>query len=415
MSSTYRFIDYLGRLEYEGRLGECMMDTNWTDLCKGICDKDLFIAMDRAFKTSRQRKVVTLVMFEKALAEVMREAVAYDDPQYCLDKNPCNWAGRKHPACNACGNCDECGFEHNIPDCVKRALIPGEGSVVEVDETCDEIEEDTAWYQNLFSRMLEKLEDCGAIKIDHEKMKALPDSFSFKPTPKKKAIHVSVNGLIGAGKSTMIDFLVKDLRARGYKVALVAEPVNKWQKIGILEEFYTDPRRWSYTFQTFAFVHRIQENIKTFKENPDADIFIMERDPSTDKIFMQNLYQNKNVTDMEWNAYHEWCNLFEQLMPYLPEYIWYIRPSVEQCMERVKIRARGAETGITEKYQQDLLREHDLLFQNGFVKLGPTKQAKVITLETNEDFKNDIAVQQKICNLFVTSVGLESIPATPNA
>jgi len=67
-----------------------------------------------------------------------------------------------------------------------------------------------------------------------------------------------IEGNIGAGKSTFLRLLDQRLQ-----IDPVFEPHDKWQNVGdgenLLEKFYTDIRRWAYTFQTYAFVTRVLE------------------------------------------------------------------------------------------------------------------------------------------------------------
>ena len=47
------------------------------------------------------------------------------------------------------------------------------------------------------------------------------------------------------------------------KIKIIEEPLIKWQNIeqdginyNILDMYYKDPKRWAYTFQTYAFYSR---------------------------------------------------------------------------------------------------------------------------------------------------------------
>ncbi len=61
---------------------------------------------------------------------------------------------------------------------------------------------------------------------------------------------LSLEGNIGAGKSTFIKILQKNL-INIYET--IPEPVAEWQNISgkggnLLELLYSDPKRWAYTF-----------------------------------------------------------------------------------------------------------------------------------------------------------------------
>ena len=86
---------------------------------------------------------------------------------------------------------------------------------------------------------------------------------------------------------------VEALVERGHKAVVVREPVEEWARCGILQEFYDhasslEPGLVAYDFQTYTFVTRVEEVIKTKEANPDATIFLLERSVLTDRfVFMQ--------------------------------------------------------------------------------------------------------------------------------
>src|SRR5437016_4570661 len=120
-------------------------------------------------------------------------------------------------------------------------------------------------------------------------------------------IVVVVDGVIGAGKTVFLEMARSELTKRGLNTVIVEEPVDKWHKSGILQRFYADPKRWGYHFQTKAFHDRVVENIKMFETHgTKADVFILERSPFTDTLFMELLHEAGDVDEMEMKDYREW-------------------------------------------------------------------------------------------------------------
>jgi deoxyadenosine/deoxycytidine kinase len=68
-----------------------------------------------------------------------------------------------------------------------------------------------------------------------------------------------IEGNIGSGKTTLLDKLAEH---NNYEV--IREPVDIWQNIkndkneNILQQFYKDPNRYAYLFQTIVFKTRLQ-------------------------------------------------------------------------------------------------------------------------------------------------------------
>ncbi|KAG4065473.1 hypothetical protein HA402_002707 [Bradysia odoriphaga] len=58
---------------------------------------------------------------------------------------------------------------------------------------------------------------------------------------------VSVEGNIGSGKSTFLDYC-----SRNPTFEVLQEPIDKWSNVGgvnLLDNFYKDPKAWGYPFQ----------------------------------------------------------------------------------------------------------------------------------------------------------------------
>jgi Deoxynucleoside kinase len=92
-------------------------------------------------------------------------------------------------------------------------------------------------------------------------------------------------GNIGAGKST----LLRLLSGCGMNFVVVPEPISKWTAVedpdgedevdvkvvsasqedgaNLLGRFYAEPRRWSFTFQAYAFLSRVRAQMRPFHEH----------------------------------------------------------------------------------------------------------------------------------------------------
>jgi deoxyadenosine/deoxycytidine kinase len=186
----------------------------------------------------------------------------------------------------------------------------------------------------------------------------------------KRPVVAVISGIIGAGKTTLLKLLGLKLSQKGIKVVIIKEPIEEVRASGILDAFYNDISRWGYTIQTKFFESRVISIKKAHHENPDADLFILERSPWDDKIFMKMLYESNKVNEIEWNLYNSWCNLWEQLMPFSPDLFLYLKPSIVECQRRIKERGRGEETSVSEDYQRDLEKYHDDFFNSGAIGIS---------------------------------------------
>lgn len=179
-------------------------------------------------------------------------------------------------------------------------------------------------------------------------------------------IVVVVQGLIGCGKSTLLEILAQDLRNCGLKVVIIPEPVELWKRVGALMDFYKHMHIHGNAckFQMFAFATRINHVRKTYAKDPNADIYIIERNPESDYyIFAQMLYNDGLFDDVEMEMYKLTWEEWMQMWPFKPTHTLMLDPSVKACMDRVAERARAGEDSIPESYQQKLLAQHEIFIK----------------------------------------------------
>src|SRR5271170_5009913 len=105
-----------------------------------------------------------------------------------------------------------------------------------------------------------------------------------------------LEGNIGAGKSTLIKLL-----SPNPNLEVIPEPTDKWQHNAggenLLELFYKDTPRWAYTFQSNAFLTRIQAIFEQQKKSPDKEIFLLERSIYCDRFcFAKNCFESGLMT-----------------------------------------------------------------------------------------------------------------------
>ena len=183
------------------------------------------------------------------------------------------------------------------------------------------------------------------------------------------SIIISIDGNIGSGKSTILKHLREHLLGNKNFV-FVDEPINEWAKIidngiTILEKFYENPEKYSFSFQMMAYITRLNMLKTAVKQNPNA-IIITERCLYTDKfVFAKMLYDQKNINPYEYQIYNKW---FDEFISDLPEHKFiFINSDPEKSKERINKRKRAGENNISldylsscEKYHSEMYNEHGL-------------------------------------------------------
>lgn len=189
---------------------------------------------------------------------------------------------------------------------------------------------------------------------------------------------VVVDGNIASGKTSYISFIEQKLKEKGMKVKVIKEPLELWQDVGIIQEFYNNEKRWGYSFQTFVYITRIQHALKCLKE--DYDIFIMERSWFTDTIFMNTLHKRGDITNMEMEMYRCWCDVCNEITFEFDKFI-YITCSPDICYKRMIKRSRNEESAVSIEYLADLHSSHEEFFDNF--------DYEVNRIENNEDYRGN--------------------------
>lgn len=170
-----------------------------------------------------------------------------------------------------------------------------------------------------------------------------------------KTTIISIEGNIGSGKSTLFEKL-KIHFANNKKIIFVREPVDIWESIQdengttILEKFYQDQIKYSFSFQIIAYISRINLLKETIKQNPGVTI-ITERSLYTDKmVFAKMLYDTHKI---EYINYQIYLNLFDTFKnDFNVNNLIYIKTDPDICYNRILKRARNGENNISLDYLQ---------------------------------------------------------------
>lgn len=203
---------------------------------------------------------------------------------------------------------------------------------------------------------------------------------------------VSVEGIIGAGKSTLIEQLS---HLNGVEATYVPEPVEKWVKSGILKKAYESPQVWNFPAQCHFFTSRIDTFCSVY--DPNRSLYVSERSAFSDQLFW-NTQLNLGRVDAELHEiYRDMWRTFQRLQPVPnPSLFVYLRPDFDQCMARMINRNRSEEKSVDTKYQRELYRQHEETFSSDGVLMPDGTVVPCIIVEGNGNFRDDLRVSQGI-------------------
>ena len=133
----------------------------------------------------------------------------------------------------------------------------------------------------------------------------------------------------------------------------------------LLEVFYRDRTRWSYTFQSCALLSRFQNIERTIQnkilsENPDKitarDVFITERCLDTDlNVFTKMLHHEGSMDQLEFDIYFRLFSHLKSTSTPLGGII-YVSTDPNNCLKRIAGRNRPGEEKISLEYLENLHR-----------------------------------------------------------
>jgi thymidylate kinase len=179
---------------------------------------------------------------------------------------------------------------------------------------------------------------------------------------------VTIEGNIGAGKTTLADILSKRLNARLILEEFADNP--------FLPKFYENPEQYAFPLELFFMAERYKQLKELLQTN---DLF--QSITISDYLFNKCLlFAKVNLPEEEYKLYQK---LFEIINPQIlqPEILIYLHSPVHKLQENIKKRNRTYETGIPDDY----------LFSIQETYLNYIKQYKIKTLfvdASNADFIN---------------------------
>lgn len=204
------------------------------------------------------------------------------------------------------------------------------------------------------------------------------DNEMLKNEGKKEGVIV-VDGVVGVGKSTLMNLLVE----MGYTP--YAEPVVDNP---ILEKFYYDRARYSFSLQIFF----LNKRFKYIKEAVAMGNAVMDRSIYGDCIFAKLLHDNGEMSIEEFDLYRE---LLENMLEHVvaPKLMIYLETSVDEAMRKIRKRGRDYEQVVERAYWETLNREYRAYFDE--YTISPILKINVDGL----DFENNLKDREYVLNL----------------
>lgn len=183
-------------------------------------------------------------------------------------------------------------------------------------------------------------------------------------------VYVVVEGNISSGKSTLINYMESN-----YPVDAELEPVSIWQNYhntNTLQEFYKNMQGRGLGFQLVVCDTFCNVQNELFKK--PHNFKIQDRYPKSGLEIFTPLI---DLPDYEKIALH---NIINRIPIHEPDVVAYLKCPVSVCQERLRIRNRSEESGVSLEYHSALETsiESWVAKQKFVITLDGTKPTKTI-------------------------------------
>lgn len=191
-------------------------------------------------------------------------------------------------------------------------------------------------------------------------------------------------GVMGCGKTTAAQLL-----SRKSFTLSEEDHINN----AFLSNYYDDMPRWGFHSQMYFLVNKIKQYEQINQALTEGNV-VQDFPLYLDVAFAKTVHKLGNMSEPEWSLYYEaFCLLDKQLRQ--PDLMVYLKVKPKTALERIKIRGREFESGVTEEYLVGL--------QDSIEQLIDENKGKSRYMEINADDINLVADHNDI-DTFVAQV-----------
>lgn len=168
----------------------------------------------------------------------------------------------------------------------------------------------------------------------------LPDAPVALPDDRR---YIAVAGNIGAGKSSLVEWLSARYDIEPYFEPNEANPY--------LADFYDDMERWAFHSQVYFLTakFKLHQQLDKTPRNVIQDRTIWE----DAEIFAENLYRTGQISERDYATYRNLYDaISDQIRP--PDLMIYLRCPVKAVRKRIAVRGREMEQNIPTAYLKRL-------------------------------------------------------------
>ncbi len=181
--------------------------------------------------------------------------------------------------------------------------------------------------------------------------------------------YIAISGNMGAGKSTLVQFLSKNFP----QVVPVFEPFDENP---YLADFYRDMKKWAFHSQLFFLTRKFALNKQL--ETQDKTIILDRAIYEDAEIFAKNLHNYGYIEKRDYKVYqYLYKTMLKSLRP--PDLMIFLSCSSQTLMKRINSRGRKLEKQIS----YDYIKKLDRLYKMWIAKYDLSEKLIVNTDKLN--------------------------------
>lgn len=194
-----------------------------------------------------------------------------------------------------------------------------------------------------------------------------------KPEVKNELRYIAIEGVIGAGKTSLAKRIGERLNAK-----LIME---QFDNNPFLEKFYLDRKRFAFQTQMFFLINRFKQHQELHQEDLFLEHIVCDYMFEKDRIFA---YMNLSKDEL---------NLYESIYPLLartlrkPDLVIFLQSSTDRLMFNIKKRSRKIERAITRSYLEELSEAYNhYFFRYNSTPLLIVNSSEIDFVNSDKDF-----------------------------
>ncbi|TRZ52852.1 deoxynucleoside kinase [bacterium] len=187
--------------------------------------------------------------------------------------------------------------------------------------------------------------------------------------------YIAIEGVIGAGKTTLANMLAQKLNAK-----LVLE---SFEDNPFLEKFYEDRPRYAFHTQIHFLLSRYKQLLNLRQDDLFHEYMVSDYIFEKDKIFA---YLNLANDELE---------LYEKIVSYIekniivPDLVIYLQSTIDRLLGNIRYRDRPAERNMDEQYIRDLNEGYNyFFFRYKATRVMIVNAAEIDFVNNQEDLDN---------------------------